>query len=69
VEELKVKTNSENVWYFSTTKSVGKVIMQKRLPSSPPCTHAQKSPLNCRKMLGRILRMVLMKEKLLFKGQ
>ena len=43
--------------------------MQKRLPSSPPCTHAQKSPLNCRKMLGRILRMVLMKEKLLFKGQ
>lgn len=38
VEELKVKANSENIWYFSTTRSVGKVIMEKKIP--PPPLHA-----------------------------
>lgn len=54
VEELKVKTNGENIWYFLNTRSVGKVIMEERFSSSPARTQAQNNPQNCREMPGRI---------------
>lgn len=56
--------------YFSTTRSVGKVIVEKKIP--PPCIQTpQKNPVNFREMLGSILRVALMKEKeeQLFNGQ
>lgn len=45
VKELKVKTNSENVWYFSTSRSVQKVRVERKIPFLPS-THRHRKKIH-----------------------